>query len=296
MSVIKGVYNHLNNTGILRILPDKIFLKISYRVITGNHLNLNNPQTFNEKLQWLKLYNRRPEYSMMVDKFEVKKWVSEQIGADYIIPTLGVWKHFDEIDFDCLPQQFVLKCTHDSGGVVICKNKKDFDFTTARNTIETSLRSNFFYRGREYPYKNVPPRIIAEKYIETQLGDTLRDYKFFCFNGIVKCLYVSESSHSEKQKCQFFDRDYVPMDCKRSDYNAYSTLPEKPEDFDEMIQKAEKLSSGIPHVRVDFYDINHHVYFGEMTFFTNSGFVPFEDVRWDQKLGAWIDIPMRATL
>lgn len=422
----------LNNMmRLFAFIPDKQYLQIMYRIRMGKKLNLDNLQTFNEKLQWLKLYDRRPEYTIMVDKYEAKKYVADRIGAEYIIPTLGVWDKFDDIDFDKLPNQFVLKCTHDSGGLVICRDKKSLDIQAARKKIEKSLKSNFYWVGREWPYKNVKPRIIAEQYMEDnsskdlkdykffgfggqvkcfkvdfdrfvehhanyydptgnilhfgekicppnfdanivmpnnlklmdelaeklsqnmpflradfydvngkvyfgeltfypasgfgkftdeawdeQLGkwiklpgkgyiqitddwiilltnrktEELKDYKFFCFDGKVEVLYVSESSHSDEAKLQFFDKYFNPLDIKRKDYKSFSHTPKKPKRYEEMILIAEKLSTGIPHVRVDLYETNNRVYFGELTFYTGSGFIPFADKKWDKWLGDFIKL------
>ena len=186
----KAIANNITKIDMLQNLSDEAYLKLVYRLIFGRKLNLKNPKTFNEKLQWLKLYNRKPEYTLMVDKYEVKGYIAEQIGEEYVIPTLGVWDNFDDIDFDSLPNQFVLKCTHDSGGLVICKDKSNLDITKAREKINKALTRRFYYFGREWPYKNVKPRIIAEKYMVDKTVDELRDYKFFCFGGVCKCLKV----------------------------------------------------------------------------------------------------------
>lgn len=279
--------------GLYDRIPDEQYLKRLFKANLGYELDLKNPETFNEKLQWLKIHDRNPLYTTIVDKYAVKNYVEKIIGKQYIIPNLGVWNSFEEINFSELPDQFVLKCTHDSGGVVLCKNKEEFDISRARKIINKSLKKNYYLSGREWPYKHVKPRIIAEKYMSNHNGEELQDYKFFCFNGVVKCLYVSEQSHSDEQKLQFFDRDYNPIDCKRKDYNEYTTLPKKPVNYAEMIDIAEKLSREIPHVRVDLYEINHQVYFGEMTFFTGSGFIPFENKKWDNQLGKYLKISVQ---
>lgn len=286
------VFRLLSYKSMLNWLPDSVYLRIMYRAYLNKKLNLNDPQTFNEKLQWLKLHNKDYSYTHMADKYEAKKIVSQLIGEKYIIPTLGVWNTFEEINFNELPSQFVLKTTHDSGGVVICKDKNSLDINRAKEKLNASLKNNYFYTGREYQYKNIKPRIIAEKYMgggEQTKG--LQDYKFFCFDGHVKCLYVSEGSHTDDQKLQFFDKDFTPMDCRRKDYKQYEVLPDKPKNFELMIEIAGKLSQGIPHVRVDLYEINGNIYFGEMTFFTCSGYIPFEHEEWDYKFGEWINLP-----
>ena len=274
------------------VLPDKVHIEARYALKMGRKLDLENPQTFNEKLQWLKLYDRRPEYTTMVDKYEVKKYVAERIGEAYIIPTLGVWNSFDEIDFDALPNQFVLKCTHDSGGLAICKDKSTFDKAAAKEKIEKSLKRNYFLIHREWPYKNVKRRIIAEQYMEDAKTAELRDYKFFCFDGVAKALFIATERQKpgEEVKFDFFDMDFCHLDLRQGHPNAI-VCPERPEAFDEMKQLAEKLSKGIPQVRVDFYEVNGKVYFGELTFSHFAGLVPFKPEQWDYTFGSWIKLP-----
>lgn len=281
----------LSSFGFYDNMDDESYLKRKYKACMGKELNLDSPKTFNEKLQWLKLYDRKPEYTTMVDKYAVKKYVADIIGEEYIIPTLGVWNHFDEIDFDKLPNQFVLKCTHDSGGIVICKDKNKLDLKSAKKKIEKCLKRNYYWSSREWPYKDVKPRIIAEAYMEDSKYGSLTDYKFFCFNGKMKCLYISIGSHTTKQKLQFFDKKFNVLPIKRRDYLDFDKIPEKPFHLDDMIVLAEKLSRDIPHTRVDFYYIHNRIYFGEITFFTGSGFIPFTDEKWDFKMGSCINLP-----
>jgi len=273
-------------------LDDRTYLKLMYWCKFGKKLNLNNPVTFSEKLQWLKLHNTDPICTTMVDKYEVKKYVAKIIGEQYIIPTLGVWDTFDEIDFDRLPAQFVLKCTHDSGGLVICKDKSKFDRKKARQKIVKSLKRNYYWIGREYQYKNVKPRIIAEQYIEDLRDGELRDYKFFVFDGVAKALFIATDrvNAGEETKFDFFDINFRHLDFTNGHPNN-NILPHKPESFDEMLNLAERLSKAIPHVRVDFYEVNGRAYFGELTFAHWSGFTPFDPPEWDVKFGDWIKIP-----
>lgn len=258
---------------IMKLIPDKLYLELMFRRRMGKKLNLDNPRTFNEKLQWLKLYDRRPEYTKMVDKYAVKKYVADIIGEEYIIPTLGVWESFDEIDFSQLPNQFVLKCTHDSGGLVICRDKSRFDRESARKKIDKSLKRNYYYSGREWPYKNVPPRIIAEKYMEDSKTKELRDYKFFCFNGYVDCVMICLDRYTGDTKFYFFDKywNLKRLNKRGKEAPENFTLP-KPECIDEMFEIAAALSKNIPFMRVDLYQSNGKVYFGELTFFPDSGF------------------------
>lgn len=273
-----------------RIFPDKTYLSLKYKYKMGCFLNLNNPQTFNEKLQWLKLYDRKPEYTTMVDKYAVKKYVADIIGEEYIIPTLGVWNHFDEIDFDKLPNKFVLKCTHDSGGLVICKDKDKLDLKVARQKIEKPLKQNYYWSGREWPYKDVKPRIIAEPYMEDSKAHELIDYKFMCFNGKVRCSFTcSERFSKDGLKVTFFDKDWNVMPFERH-YHVSKNPPKKPINYDKMIQFSEQLSKGIPFVRVDFYEINGQLYFGELTFYPGGGFEEFTPEEWDYKLGDFLKL------
>jgi len=273
----------------MRMIPDERYLKIIYRIKTKKKLNLVTPKSFNEKIQWLKIYNRKPEYIKMVDKYEAKKYVAELIGEQYVIPTLGVWDDFEDIDFGMLPNQFVLKCTHDSGSVVICKDKSKLDISETRKRINKSLKQNYYWKGREWVYKAIPPRIIAEEYMEDEKTGELRDYKFLTFNGVAKMVFmVSERQISKKY--DFFDMDFKHMDMMNGSQNARNKL-DKPESFEEMRELAEILARGIPHVRVDFYEVNGKVYFGEVTFYHQNGLISFEPDVWDDILGDLIELP-----
>lgn len=287
----KLLFLTLGQRGFFNWMDDEKYIKIAYKILMKKTLNLDNPKTYSEKLQWIKLNDRRPEYTILVDKYAVKEYISKTIGAQYVIPTLGVWSHFDEIDFDLLPNQFVLKCTHDSGGLIICKDKTKLDKVKAKKKIEECLRHNFFYGQREWPYKNVPHRIIAEPYMEDKKTKDLRDYKFFAFDGMVRALFIAtERGSKEETKFDFFDDDFKHLPFRNGYPNA-EKLPEKPVCFDEMKELASTLSKGIPEVRVDLYEVNGKVYFGEMTFFHWSGFKPFEPEEWDYKFGSWIKLP-----
>lgn len=287
------IFDTLTNLGLLNLISDKLFLQYKFKLRTLKKLNIDNPRTFNEKLQWLKLYDRKPEYTIMVDKYAVKKYVADRIGEQYIIPTLGVWEQFEDIDFDKLPNQFVLKCTHDSGGLVICRDKSKFNIEAARKKINRSLKRNYYYSGREWPYKNVPPRIIAEKYMEDTESTELKDYKFFCFNGKVKFLYLSEGlENHETARISYVSLDWKPMPFARDDYKPFEQLPHKPDNLEEMIRIAEDLSVGIPHVRVDFYNVNGQILFGELTFYSGSGFTKFNPESADFEIGQLLELPI----
>lgn len=269
---------------------DKQYLKIWYRNRMGYWMDFDNPKTFNEKLQWLKLNDRKPEYTTMVDKNAVKNYVADIIGDQYLIPTLGVWDKFDDINFDALPNQFVLKCTHDSGGLVICKDKSKLDKKAAKTKIEKSLATDFYRLGREWPYKNVPRRIIAEQYMEDEKDKDLKDFKFMCFNGEVQSTFVcSDRATGKGLHVTFFDRDWNKLPFERHYPASIEPIPQ-PINYHRMMTLAEKLSRNIPFVRVDFYEINGNVYFGELTFFPGCGTEEFNPVEWDYKFGQMINI------
>ncbi|MCO8300252.1 ATP-grasp fold amidoligase family protein [Limosilactobacillus fermentum] len=287
----KTRFSYLTALGLTKWMSDEQFLKKEYYLAMGKPLNLDNPQTFNEKLQWLKIHNRKPEYTTMVDKYAAKQYVADKIGSQYIIPTLGVWDHFDDIDFDALPDQFVLKCTHDSGGLVICKDKSRLDKKAAKRKIEYYLRRKYYYVHREWPYKDVKPRIIAEKYMTNGSSEELSDYKFYCFDGAVEFVMINSDRNSDKPtKADYFDRDFNWLDFTWG-YQHAEIRPQKPKEFDEMLEIAEKLAKGLPHIRVDFYDCNGQIYFGELTFFDGSGFDKIEPLEWDYKIGKMLKLP-----
>ncbi len=282
----------LNSLGYL--IPDKKFLEIKYKLETGKKLDLENPETFQQKIQWLKLYDRRSEYIKMVDKLAVKEYVASIIGKKYIIPTIGVWDNFEDIDFSKLPEKFVLKTTHGGGscGVVICKDKALFNIEEARNKINSSLSSDIYKNMREWPYKKVQKRIIAEKFIEFPNKEDLTDYKFFCFNGNPKFIQVIQDRKS-KETIDFFDLDWNHQEfvgLNRKCQNALN-IPDKPKNLSEMIEISEKLSKDKIFVRVDLYNINGQIYFGEITFYPTSGFGSFSPEEWNLRLGKLIELP-----
>lgn len=273
-----------------KFIPDIIYIKIVYNKIMGKRLNLTNPITFNEKLQWLKLHDHNPIYIEMVDKDLVKNRVKKILGEEYVIPSIGRWDKFDDIDFDKLPERFVLKCTHDSGGIVICKDKSKFDINKARKHVNRCMNSNFYYVGREWPYKSVIPRIIAEPYIEDTKRKELQDYKFFCFDGEVKFFKV-DFDRFIKHRANYYDTDMKLLDLGEV---AFPRAPKKeiefPENFRSMIKIAQKLSTGFKFIRIDLYNVNGKIYFGEYTFYPSSGWGRFTSDEWDKKLGEWIKL------
>lgn len=277
----------------LHWLPDKLFLSWMFRIKMGYRINWENPVTFDEKVNWIKLYNRNPLYTKLVDKYAVKQYVSEKIGAEHVVPTLGVWDKFDDIDFDSLPNQFVLKCTHDSGGLVVCKDKSKLDLEKARENIEKSLKRNYYYKWREWPYKNVRPRILAEKYLEDSVDNELRDYKFHTFNGEPRIMLIASNRHvKEKKGFDFFDMDLKPLELRDiSVPNSPLGRPHPPKNFDQMRQFCRVLAKDFPCVRVDFYEVNGHVYFGEMTFFDDAGFMRNTPSTWEKEWGDMVSLP-----
>ena len=273
----------------LRFIPDSLYIQLNYFGHFKKFANLKKPVTYNEKLNWLKLHDHNPDYIKMVDKYEAKLIIAKMIGEEYIIPTLGVWEHFEDIDFDLLPEQFVLKCTHDSEGVFIVTDKSKFDKKAAKEKLEKSLKQNFYYIGREWPYKDVPPRIIAEQYMEDHTDGELRDYKFFCFNGKAKAMFVATDRAKDDVKFDYFDLEFNHLDIRQEYSNA--GLVRKPVTFEKMIEFAEIISKGYPHVRVDFYEVDGHLYFGEFTLYHFSGFMPFQPSKWDMIFGEWLELP-----
>lgn len=283
-----------SQTKAARLLSDKAFAKKTYKACFGKKLNLKDPKTFNEKLQWLKLYDHDPSYPALVDKDGVKAYVAERIGEEHIIPTLGIYDSFDEIDFDALPEQFVLKCTHDSGSIVICRDKSKLDKRAARKKLEKKRKRSFFWVAREWPYKKIKGRIIAEKYMQDDSHPDLKDYKFYCFGGEPKFLYLSHGlSNHATGRISFVDFNWERMPFHRSDFAEFDELPPKPANLALMLEFAKKLSAGIPFLRVDFYDINGKLYFGELTFYPGAGLTPLKPDEWERTLGDWIELPKK---
>ena len=287
------IYYTLLATKTARFVPDKWYVKLEYRCLMGKRLDLKHPKTFNEKLQWLKIYDRRPEYTTMVDKYAVKQYVADRIGEQYVIPTLGVWDRPEQIEWDSLPDKFVLKCTHNSGGLVICKDKKKLDKDAAIKKLSDALERDYYLASREWPYKNVPRRIIAEQYLEDATIEDLRDYKFFCFNGKMRVFKIDFDRQTD-HKANYFDRNG-----KLLPYGEKVCPPQKdkqleiPQNLEEMIKFVEKLSETLPFGRIDFYNVNGKVFFGEITLFPAGGFGAFTDEKFDNELGRYIKLPTK---
>ena len=280
----------------LSFLPDKIYLQIFYLATIGKLINFKNPKGFNEKLQWLKVNNRKSEYTQLVDKLAVREHIAEVLGEEYLFPLLGAWKNFEDIDFETLPEQFVLKCNHDSGSTKVISSKSNLtkeDFEMMKKSFSKRLKHDFFYAGREYPYKGITPYIIAEKLMfdENAPESSLVDYKFFCFNGEPELLLII--SGRDKKKQGGYHEDFFDMDFNRvavtNGFTSSNFTPEKPKNFEKMKEFAKLLTKDMQHVRLDFYEINGKIYFGEFTFFSSGGFLLFEPKEWEERLGNLID-------
>ncbi|MBO6155240.1 MAG: glycosyl transferase [Lachnospiraceae bacterium] len=285
-------YDETTIYDLWKSLEDKEAIQLSWELssMRGRPLNLENPTTFNEKIQWLKLYDRNPLHTTLVDKYAVKTWVAKCIGDEHIIPTLGVWEKFDDIDFDELPDKFVLKCTHDTGSIMFCTGKKRFDYVAAQEKLTKCLGRNYFWVSREWPYRDVPPRIIAEPYMVDESGDELKDYKIQVFGEEPKFIQVDFGRFSKHERNLYtLDWEYIPASI------LYPTAPEhiidKPDCLEEMIYLAKKLSKGMIYDRVDFYIINSKVYFGEITFHHGSGHEIIKPLEFENKMSEWLHLP-----
>ena len=278
-----------------KFFPDRMFLRLKFLLRMGKILHLSNPKTYNEKIQWLKLYGRTSIDKVMADKYLVKKNITDAIGEEFVIPLLGVWDTPEQIDFDSLPDRFVLKCNHNSGkGMCICRNKSVLDFERVREELRIGLDSDYYLISREKAYKDIPRKIIAEEYMEDRITNDLRDYKFFCFNGEPKILFIATGRElgEHEVRFDFFDMDYNHLDITNGHPNSIP-YPQKPVTFEKMKELASVLSAGHPHIRVDFYEVDGKVFFGEFTFSHWGGMTPFEPSKWDRILGDWIVLPKR---
>ena len=314
--------SYLMKRGFFNKMNDEQYLKMIWLVRMGYPLDLDNPKTFNEKLQWLKLHDHNPLYTLMADKYEAKKIVEERAGKEFVVPNYGVWEHFDDIDFDVLPEKFILKTTHDNAGNFIVDDRDTFDRSAAKKFLEKHLQNYHFTRWREWVYKDIKPRIIAEKFLENSDHSDLKDYKFFCFNGEPQFSYVC--THVKKNEMPimiqhdgapafstdslrplykfrhlmghletytFYDNEYNVIPCSKADWPALAEPTEKPVNFEQMKAIARKMSAGIPHVRVDFYEVDGHLYVGEMTFYTSAGYEDFCPAEYNTKFGDMLQLP-----
>ena len=282
----RGCYDHWD---------DEKYLKRKFKAILGRKLDLDNPKTFNEKLQWLKLYNRKPEHCVIVDKYRVRDYIREELGEEYLIPLVGAWDSPDEIDFDALPEKFVLKCNHNSGvGMYICKDKSKMDVNKVKEELRKGLAQDYYLVHREWPYKDVPRKIICEQFLtESPDSEGLTDYKFHCFNGVVDRVLVCMDRASGDTKFYNFNRNWEMRRQNRWEKSlpADFVVP-KPPRMEEMFQIAEKLSVGYPYLRVDLYYSNGNIYFGELTLFPNSGFDVDKPASDDMAMGERVDLSL----
>ena len=285
-------FRFLASKGFYHGMSDEEYLKRMYKASTGKELNLIQPETFNEKLQWLKLHDRKPEYTIMVDKYRVREYIAKTIGEQYLIPLLGVWDSPEEIDFEALPDQFVLKCNHNSGlGMCICKDKSKLNIEKVRRELKKGLADDYYSFTREWPYKDVPRKIICEKYM-TDNGDQLSDYKVHNFNGVPRVILVCRDRFKKSGLTEdFYSNQWDHLDVKRPNHPNASVDMKRPYELEEMLQLSQVLSQGIPFVRTDFYTIQGRVYFGEITFYPASGMESFEPAIIDRQFGEWITLP-----
>ncbi|MPL77457.1 hypothetical protein SDC9_23313 [bioreactor metagenome] len=296
--VIKAVKNpkkiliHIWVASSRFIKSDRLYLKVYFKLLMNETLDLKNPKTFNQKIQWLKLYNKSSLCTKMVDKYEVREIIKNEIGEEYLIPIIGVWDNFDDINFDIFPNKFVLKATHDSGSVIICHDKSKFDYLYAKRKLNKAIKINYFYPGREYPYRNVKPRIIAEQLLERKDLKELMDYKFLCFNGKVKCSFICLNRNSiNGLNVDFYDLNWNLLPFERK-YKQSGIKISPPINYYQMIDLSEKLSSKFPFLRIDFYEIDGQIYFGEFTFHPGGGVEKFYPKKWDNILGEMIELPI----
>lgn len=275
---------------IFRNMPDDTYLKLKYWLMMGAKLEIDNPRTFNEKLQWLKMYDRKPQYQDMVDKYKVRDYIAREIGDEYLVPVHGVYNNFDEIKFEDLPNEFVLKPNHTSANVFICKDKSRIDYDVLRSEVDTWLKKNYYWIHREWPYKNIKPKIICEKFLVDESGQELKDYKFMCFNGEPKVIQVMSGRSNNQYYIDHFDQNWNKINLPRKTHKNNPKQIRKPKELKKMISLSEKLSKGIPFSRIDLYETEKGVFFGEITFFPMSGYMDFEFKKDDLTLGGWINI------
>ncbi|MDO4573290.1 MAG: ATP-grasp fold amidoligase family protein [Clostridia bacterium] len=286
------VFMLLGDRGLLNWMPDEPFLRLIYRANTGKKLHLDPPVTFCEKLNWLKLYDRRDCYTQYADKLGVRDYVAETIGAEYLVPLLGVWDDPQDIDFNSLPDRFVLKATHDSGSILICRDRERFDRDATVKYFQKALRNRFYLKGRERQYEYVIPRVIAETYLDSGSDALPTDYKIYCFDGKARALYTGTDRGTDRDfKMTFYDMAWRRLPIGFQGYPMSTEDIPEPGHLDQMRHLAERLSAGIPLMRVDFYEVDGRVYFGEMTICDGSGFSPLEPPEWEERFGAWIGLP-----
>lgn len=284
------VFNYLSKLGLLNWIPDRLYLHLFYFFRTNKKLNIDDPRSFNEKLQWLKLNNRNKIYTIMVDKYESKMFFESKIDSGFQVPIYGVFDRFEDIDFQSLPDSFVIKTTHDSGGVIVVKNKKDVDFKKIERKIKKSLNTNYYYNGREWPYKNVRPRIIVEKFLVDKQNESLIDYKVMCFNGEPQIIQTITERNQDGFKDNYFDSEWNELMIPRKSTVRNCNIPSRPRNLNKMIELSRNVSKNIPFLRVDFFEVNSKLYFGEFTFFPANGCIDFLNEKDNLMLGDLIKL------
>ncbi len=290
-TIIHRAISYLASVGMFRFIADKPYLKLTYWARMGKPLQIDQPRSFSEKTQWLKLYDRRNEYVRMVDKYESRQYIADMIGEEFVIPVIGIWDDFDSIDFNLLPDRFVLKTTHDSGGVVICRDKADFDYKLARKKLSKHLRKNFYYFSREWPYQDVKPRILAEKYLADESGRELKDYKIHVFNGTPRLIHV-DYGRFEEHKRNLYSTDWNYIDVGMTFPTDAAITVGRPEKLDLMLELSRIMAKDIPYLRVDFYSAHQNIYVGELTLYSNSGYEVLQPEAYDLIIGGWLELPV----
>lgn len=285
----KKIIRAAAGNGLLNFLPDAFYLKIVFQAETGYKLNLKNPLTYNEKLQWIKLYDRKPEYTIFVDKYAVRAYIAQILGEKYLIPLIGVYDSVEEINWNLLPNRFVLKCTHGSGCNIICWDKKVLDIEQSKKKLHQWMKKSWYWFGREWSYRDIKPRIICERFLETEDGKAPVDYKFMCFNGEPKLIQVHYDRFGDHTN-NFYDSNWNKTSIRQGVPNS-NIITNKPETYGEMYRIARELSKGMAYVRIDFYEHCGKVYFGEITLYPTSGFTAFSRYEDDMELGSWITLP-----
>lgn len=285
------IFKAFDDRHMLDWMPDEPYLKLAFRLKMGYKLDLKDPKTFNEKLQWLKLHDRDPLYTTLVDKYAVRAWVAERIGEEYLVPLVGgPWDSAEDIDFDALPEQFVLKCTHNSGGVIVCRDKGRLDIEETKDRLARDIKDNYYYSSREWPYKNVQPRIIAEKYMQDGYCENLSVYKLLCFGGEPRIFQTIKNDKTAYETIDYFDTGWERLDLRQNFPNSEKPM-EKPEGAEKMLSLAKRLSRDFPQIRCDFYSVGGKIYFSELTFYSDSGLAAFDPAEWDGILGSWLELP-----
>lgn len=280
----------LASKGLFNWIPDEPYLKFVYRCQLNKKLNLDPPQTFNEKLQWLKLHDHKDYYHKVVDKAEIKELVSKHIGSNYIIPTIGVWDTVEEVPFENLPDQFVIKCTHDSGSVIVCRNKDKLNVEEVKRRLLDRLKRSTYWFGREWPYKDLKPRIIVEELLGEGI-EPLTDFKVLCFNGSPKLIEVHIGRGTLQHTQDFYTTSWERTSIVQTCEPMAKEPMEVPQCLNQMLEFSRILSKDFIHIRVDWYIVEGKLYFGELTFYDGSGFAEFIDEKWDLMLGKWIQLP-----